>query len=96
MKSIVNLGKVENVVDINIWQNGSGGRNGDNIDIQGNAFVSGDYTDQIFWTATVAMNALAATIQTAIKEAAVAAAALVGQEVGALDKKTLYGGPVGV
>lgn len=84
------------MVHIAIFVNGSGGRNGADVDVTGYAYVSGDYMDQIPWTATVAMNALAATIQEACKDAAVAAAALVDQEVGALDKKTLYGGPVGL
>lgn len=72
--------------------------NGEN----GTLFISGearlsDGGDAVPWDLTVAHNALAATINTAIKDAAIAAADLAGHEaVGALDKKTLYAGAVGL
>ncbi len=46
--------------------------------------------------AEVAWNALAAEVNAAIKDAAVQAAANAGYTVGALDKKTLIGGAVGL
>lgn len=48
----------------------------------------------IEWVAEVGYDALAATMNTAIKDAVVAEFANVGITVGALDKKTLFGGAV--
>lgn len=51
---------------------------------------------EIEWATDVAPGALAATINAAIKAAAIDAADLRGYTVGLLDKKTLLGGAVGL
>lgn len=51
---------------------------------------------QIVWGAEIAVGALASTINSTVKDAAIAAAGLEGYTVGALDKKTLIGGAVGL
>lgn len=50
----------------------------------------------IEFEATAAQGALATTVNTAIKNAAVTAAGVAGYTVGALDKKMILGGAVGV
>lgn len=50
--------------------------------------------DSFEWIADVAINAAAAVVNSAIKDAAVATAAQAGVTVGALDAKTLFGGAV--
>lgn len=50
----------------------------------------------ISWEADVQMTALAATINESIKDAAIAAAQDAGHTIGTLDKKTIYGGGVGL
>lgn len=68
---------------------------GTSVIIGGSAVVEG-HDDTLMWSVSVAWDALEATINTAIKDAAIAAAAAAGFTVGALDKKTLYGGAVGL
>lgn len=71
----------------------------DDIEYQGYCRCSGmDASDQsIPWvTGAVAVGALAATINDAIKAAAIVAAGDAGYTVDALDKKTLLGGAVGL
>ena len=50
----------------------------------------------VSWQAQVAVGALAATMNTAIKNAAVTAAGDAGHTVGALDKKNVLGGATGL
>lgn len=50
----------------------------------------------IAWSAQVSPSDLAATVNTAIKNAAIAAAANEGHTVGILDKKTVLGGATGL
>ena len=71
---------------------------GDDIRIQGSCRLSGmtPADESIGWSVDVAPGALAAAMNSAIKDAAIAAAELAGYTVGALDKKTLLGGAVGL
>lgn len=67
----------------------------------GTLFMSGDArlsTDggTVSWSTEVAYNALASTIDDAIKSAAIAAAEAANYTVGALDKKLLFAGAVGL
>lgn len=68
------------------------------FEVDGNAIVGNGVTGTFLtWTTPpVSYNALAATINAAIKDAAITAAAAAGFSVGALDKKTLFGGAVGL
>ena len=50
----------------------------------------------IVWDVNIPLNSLASTANTAIKNAAIAAAEALEYTIGALDKKTLYGGAVGL
>jgi hypothetical protein len=50
----------------------------------------------VTWSVEVDPGDLAATINAAVKDAAIAAAEVRGYTVGALDKKTLIGGAVGL
>lgn len=71
----------------------------DDLEYSGTCRCSGmDATDDsITWaTAAVAVGALATTVNTAIKDAAIAAAGVAGYTVGGLDKKTLLGGAIGL
>lgn len=72
---------------------------GDDVQYQGKARCSGMVAadPDVEWYANVSPSALAATINAAIKDAAIAAA-LDQQDitVGALDKKTIIGGAVGL
>ncbi|MGH9966240.1 MAG: hypothetical protein ACREBG_00185 [Pyrinomonadaceae bacterium] len=49
-----------------------------------------------YWQVDVNYDALAATINSAIKDAAISAAQAAGYTVGAFDKKTLYSAAVGL
>lgn len=71
---------------------------GDDVQYSGGARCSGmTSTDPtIEWLTSVDPGALAATVNAAIKDAAIAAAADAGFTVGALDKKTLLAGAVGL
>lgn len=72
--------------------------NEEGISLYGSARCTGmDDTDEdIAWTVLVDHGALTTTINSAIREAAIAAADLRGYTVGALDKKTLIGAAVGL
>lgn len=74
----------------------NGSEDTDNINISGHGRVTGqsDQDPPINWNVDVAANAAAATIITAIRGAAIAAAEGMEFTVGALDKKTLYGFPM--
>jgi len=65
------------------------------IVLSGTAYASPD-SGSIPWETTVSRGDLAATINAAMKTAAIAAADVAGYTVGALDKKTLLGGAVGL
>jgi hypothetical protein len=65
------------------------------LTIAGVAFLSTD-GGQVNWAAYVAYTALAATINGACMDAAIAAAQAAGYTVGALDKKTIWGGAIGL
>lgn len=55
------------------------------------------YTDApVSWYTTTGYSALASTINSTVKNAAIAQASLDGWTVGLLDKKTLIGGAVGL
>lgn len=69
------------------------GSNG--ITVSGMAHVEPN-SELLGWEVTVPWNALAATIQNAIKDAAIEQAELANYEVGILDRKILYSGPVGL
>lgn len=71
---------------------------GDDVEYSGICRCTGmDNEDpSIEWTATADPGALASTINQAIKTAAISAADIAGYVVGALDKKTLLGGAVGL
>lgn len=70
----------------------------DYINIGGNARVSGMGVEDppIDWNVDVPASALASTINSAIKDAAITQAELLEFTIGALDKKTLCGGAVGL
>ena len=71
----------------------------DDLEYSGSARCSGwtAYDSTVFWTTDpVSTSALAATVNAEIKEAAIAAADVAGCTVGALDKKTVLGGAVGL
>ena len=71
------------------------GPDASDINIYGSAYVSGDEEKtQILWNVTIPHNSLAATANSAIQAAAIAAAEFLGFTVGALDKKTLYGSAI--
>jgi hypothetical protein len=59
------------------------------------AFASPD-SGTLTFNVDVAFNALATTVNDAIKDAGIAAADDAGYTVGALDKKTLFGGALGL
>ena len=71
---------------------------GDDVRYGGEARCSGmdPEAGPITWTADVDPGAVAATVNGAIKDAAIAAADVADFVVGALDKKTLLAGAVGL
>jgi hypothetical protein len=71
---------------------------GSDIRIVGQARTSdmSDTDDPLYWEVDVAFSALAATINDAIRDAAIAAAVVASHSVGGLDKKTIYAGAVGL
>lgn len=71
---------------------------GDDVLYSGSARCSGmsPSSEDITWSVSVAPNALAATVNDTIKDAAINAADVAGYVVGALDKKTVIGGAVGL
>lgn len=71
---------------------------GDGIRYGGTARVQGmEATDDpVYWTADVAVDALPATVNADIRDAAVNAAALVGWTIGTGDQKLLLGGGAAV
>lgn len=67
------------------------------VHVEGQARTSDMEPDQwIFWEVDLAMDALAATNNQAIIAAAEAAVELESHDVGALDKRTLFGGATGI
>lgn len=58
--------------------------------------MDGNDSGITFQTDLLEHGVLASTVNAAIKDAAIAAAAVAGYTVGALDKKTLLGGAVGL
>jgi len=87
------------MADIVILVHGNGpAGSGDNIRYSGSCRLSGmtPESEGVTWSVDVPPGALASTINTAIKDAAVAAAEAAEYTVGALDKKTLIGGAVGL
>ncbi len=82
------------MADLAIMVASVGPGTGGTLKITGIAGVSG--SDMFSWETEVAFNAVAATITAAIKDAAIAAAVAESYTVGALDKKTLFGGAAGL
>lgn len=68
-------------------------RDGNNVKAQGTSVVSGSYSSNIDWEATYSFSATALQKAQACVEAAIDAAAAVGQTVGMLNSKTLYAPP---
>lgn len=70
----------------------------DYVNIGGNARVNGMGVEDanIDWNVDVPCNAAAATINEAIRDAAITQAELLEYEIGVLDKKTLVGAAVGL
>lgn len=79
-------------VDIEVFVAGIS-RDGSNVKAIGTAVVGGSYTSNIDWEATFSTNATALQKAVACVEAAIEAAEAVGQDVGALNSKTLYAPP---
>lgn len=71
-------------------------RNGTTLNINGCAFVSVSGSPSISWGATVSFTSLSATMNEAIRDAAIAAAESAGYSVGPLDNKTVFSGAMGV
>lgn len=71
---------------------------GDDVEYSGVCRLSGMNAtmESMEWTATASPGALAATVNAAIKDAAIAVAVAAGFTVGVLDKKTLLGGAIGL
>ena len=87
------------MASIQIYVTGYGpAESGDDLVWTGQARCSGmtSADDTISWSATVDPGALAATVNQAFKDAAVAAAGDAGFTVGLGDKKTLIGAAVGL
>ena len=80
---VTGMGALENTTDVFV-----GG------DCRTSDMVTAD--PSLYWSAQVGVSDLAATINTACKNAAILVAADSGHTVGALDKKTLLGGAVGL
>ena len=70
-------------------------RSGTDLYVNGIAHTS-DTDDTFGWGVSVAFDALAATINAAIRDAAVTVAGAAGHTVGALDQKRLFGGVMGI
>lgn len=68
---------------------------GTNLELQGEARVSPG-SDFIGWTTTVPWTTGSAGVNTAIKDAAIAAAEAAGHTIGLLDNKTLFAGAMGL
>ena len=69
---------------------------GASLRLGGYALVDTAGSSSVKWNTTVALSALSATMNAAIRDAAVAAAAVAGYTVGALDNKTIISGAMGV
>lgn len=70
--------------------------NATTLKADGIAVVSVADSDPITFQVEYAFSALAVTINNAIRDAAITAAEAAGHTIGALDKKTLYAGAIGV
>lgn len=67
-----------------------------NLRLDGHAVLNDAESSQISWNTAISFTALSSTINAAVRDAAVDAAAVAGYTVGALDKKTLFTGAVGL
>ena len=66
------------------------------IRIEGSACVNAEGAEVFGWDATVNIDALATSYNTAIRDGAIYQAGLLGYTVGLLDKKTIVGGAIGL
>ncbi len=67
-----------------------------NLRLDGHAVLSDVGSPDISWNTAISFTALSSTINAAVRDAAVDAAAVAGYTVGVLDKKTLFTGAVGL